>query len=111
MTILATTGAVEKGLSRVGIAGKQLFNRIRPGNAGRLDRFQSPRMQKSGDIGYLFVGHCGCRRHAFIRAAVANDFADDVSVDVMSDERRADKIGTARAGGIGAMAESTGLLE
>src|SRR6516162_8121983 len=111
MTILATAGAVEKGLSRVGIAGKQLLNRIRPWNAGRLDRFQSPRMQKSGDGGHIFVRHCGYGRHAFIRTAVANDVADEVSMDVMSDERRADKIGTARAGGIGAMAESTGLLE
>src|SRR6266566_2799008 len=111
MTILAAAGAVEKGLSRVGIAGKQLLNGIRPWNAGRLDRLGSARMQKRGDIGYLFIRHCDHRRHSLIRAAVTNDFADEVSVDVMSDERRADKIGTARAGGIGAMAESTGLLE
>src|SRR5215472_2450485 len=111
MTILATAGAVEKGLSRVAIAGKQLLNRIRLWNAGRPDRFGSARMQKRGDIGYLFIRHRSYRRHAFIRAAETNDFADEVSVDVMSDERRANKIGTARPGGIGAMAESTGLLE
>jgi len=111
MTILATAGAVEKGLSRIGIAGKQLLNRIRLWNAGRPDGFGGARMQKRGDIGYLFIRHRSDRRHAFIRAAATNDFADEISVDVMSDERRANKIGTARAGGIGAMAESTGLLE
>src|SRR6266516_4202958 len=111
MTILAAAGAVEKGLSRVGIAGKQLLNWIRPWNAGRFDRFDSARVQKRGNIGNLFIRHCGHRRHALIRAAVTNDFSDEVSVYVMSDERRADKIGTARSSGIGAMAESTGLFE
>src|ERR1700747_566177 len=67
-------------------------------------------MQKRRDVGHLFVGYRH-RRHAFIRTAETDDFANLVTLHVMSHQRRSDKVRSPSAGGIGAMTESTGLLE
>ena len=109
MTVLATPGSVEERLAGVSVAGEQFLDGIRSWNAGGLERFFGPLVEKRGDVSHLFIGHVGQGRHAFIGTASANDFADEVTFDVMSDKRRANKIRAARARGVRTMAESARL--
>jgi len=67
-------------------------------------------MEEGCDIGDLLRGG-GKRGHAFVRAAVADDFADEVAVDVVSDERGSDEIRATGARGIRTVAKTAGLLE
>src|SRR5437763_2849927 len=111
MAILAAASAVEEGVAGVSVAGKEFFDGIGFWNTGGFQRFFGALVQKRGDVGHLFIGHVCERRHALIRTAATNDFADLVTFDVMGNQGRADKIRTAGTSGVGAMAESTGLSE
>jgi len=50
-------------------------------------------------------------RHAFVRAAIFNDFADEVAIHVRGRECGADEVGATAPVSVRAMAESAGLRE
>src|SRR5712691_13499722 len=110
MTGFAATGSIEIPLSGFRIAGKQLLHWILARDLCRIQRFGGTRVQIRGDVEHLLIGHRH-RWHAFIRAAETNDFADLVTLHVMSHKRRADKVRPPSACGIRAMTESARLLE
>src|SRR5467141_4623536 len=110
MAGIAATGSIEIRLSGLRITGKQLLHRIHAWDPCRIQRLGGTRVEIRGDVEHLLVGHRH-RWHAFIRAAETNDFADLVTLHVVSDKRRADKVRPPSACGIRAMTESTGLLE
>jgi hypothetical protein len=89
---------------------EQLLDWIRAWDFRRSYPFDSTRVQIRGYVEHLLIGHRHCW-HAFIRAAETNDFANLVTLHVMSHKRRADKVRPPSACGIRAMTESTGLLE
>src|SRR5467141_3331119 len=110
MTAFAATGSIEIRLSGLRIAGEQLLDWIRTWDFPRSYPFDSTRVQICGYVQHLLVGHRHCG-HAFIRAAETNDFANLVTLHVMSHKRRADKVRPPSTCGIRAMTESTRLLE
>src|SRR3984893_13617731 len=110
MRIFAAAGSLEEGFAGFGVGGQQLLDWIDLGNFGGAERFCRARVEKGGDVGDLFVGE-GHRWHALVGSAVANDLADEIALDVVGDQRRANQGGAAGAGGIRAVTKSAGLLE
>jgi len=111
MTALATASSIEESFAGVSVAAEQFLDGIGSWNSGRLEPFLGTLMQKGGDIRHLLIRHVGQGRHAFVGTAAANHFANLVTLDVVSDKRRADQIRSARACGVGAVAESAGFRE
>lgn len=62
------------------------------------------------DIADLSIGKLK-GRHAFLRSAVVNDWSDEVSVHVVTDEGRANQVRATGAARIRSMTESAGLLK
>jgi hypothetical protein len=110
MAIAAAAWAVEESFAGFEIAGEQFFDRVSFGNTRGLDSVMLPGVKIRNDVRDLFGGHINCG-HAFVGAALMNDGADQIAFDVMCDERRANQIGAAGAGGVSAVAESAGLLK
>src|SRR5258708_31608981 len=110
MTAFAATRAIEERFSSLRIAGEQLFKRILAGYAAGVQGFGRAGVKVSGDIEDLLLSQHQSR-HTFIGTAETNDFADLVTLHVMSHQRRAYQVGRTGAGGVKAVAKSAGLLE
>jgi hypothetical protein len=110
VTILASARACKESFAFFEIAREKFFDGILRGYAGGLERFFGARVEVCSDVRDLIIGGRH-RRHAFIRAAVFNDFADEVAVDVVGENGGADKVRAAGASGVRAMAETAGLRE
>ena len=110
VAILAAAGTFEEGFAFFEAAGEEFFDGVSRGYAGGLQRFFGARVEVCGDVCDLIFGS-GQWGHAFVRAAVFDDFADEVAIDVVGENCGADEVGAAGAGGVGTMAEAAGLRE
>ena len=99
MAILAATGTFEEGFAFFETAGEKFFDGVSRGYAGGLERFFGARVEICSDVRDL-VFRGGQWGHAFVRAAVFNDFADEVAIDVVGENCGADQVGAAGASGV-----------
>lgn len=110
MATRASARAVKIRFSRIGIARKQSFERkivrlFRTCPAG----IQQAPMQERNYICNLSFAELD-RRHPFCRAAISNHRTDEITLVVMTDERRADQIRPfGRARGIRSVTKTTRL--
>src|SRR5215831_1648374 len=108
MAILAAARTLEKRFALLRVAGKEFFDGIGCRDTGGIDGLFRASVKIGGDIRDLLRSR-GKRRHAFVRPAVSNDFADQIAFDVVRYKGRSHQIGATSAGRVGAMAECTSL--
>jgi len=97
-------------LSASGLPVSSFSIGLRTWDFPRSYRFDSTRVQICGYVQHLLIGHRHCG-HALSGRPRRIDFANLVTLHVMSHKRRADKVRPPSTCGIRAMTESTRLLE